>query len=359
MTTTTKRKVMDEGFSDTSVRGGLRDRPESYSGKTGRRDVIRVLTIPISYYGARVQFRNDANKGFFALSHADHDTVLAGDMETAKKQCPLVRHNLKLQRRFAVMILWVSSTQNGRTKTVNQIMPWAFAGEQYTALRNIESTLTPFKLKSGGTKPRNILDVELAIETTDETFQKKNFAAIQAPSTGKRSEVMAMVSEYFTDGLVDADHCPILDEFLEPEGLAELEQSLARAFGSSGDVEGDDVDTEPAAPKGKAKPAVTGGKKPAAAPATTEEADDLDDLLGEGDEGGETEEAAPAPKAAVKPVAAAKPAPKVNTPTAVSKPTAKPAAAAVTKPAAKPVKPAPAPAAADDDEVIDDEVVDE
>lgn len=328
-------------FADESIRGGLSDRPETYKGKTGRRDKVRIVTMPLSFFGARVEFKHDKNKGFFAISHANHADAKAGNMPALKKQCPLYRRGYTVGERFVVLLWWISSIDSkGREVKKDAVLPWVFAGERYSALRNIQAALPP--VASTGQK-RTILSCELLIECTDDNFQKMNITHILPPST-KLAEVRARVSEYFTEeaqATLDPSGCSLLLETVEPEPLANLENSLDRAEGRGRFAEearadefdaGEEADPEedapaPAPAARRAPPARAPAARPAARPVAPEEPEPGEDDAIEED----PDEAAPAP------VRKAAPAP------AARKPAAAPAPAKKAPAPAKKAAPAPSP----------------
>lgn len=290
-------KKIDFGRED--IKGGYLERPDGYSAKRGRTDRIRILTDPVSYFGARV---GDENTGFFAISRADHDDIEAGNFDKCEKDCPLFARGYgpKIKQRFCVLVHHISSTDGkGREKKVDQILPWNFPKQKYEQLHNIAKNL-PLGSKSG--KPLPLRTVELSVSCEDEKFQKIHIAPITDPGrlSCRLSDSWELAKEYFEDDKDPSSECSLVVETVSPEPKQELLASLDRIEKKIAGGGGDEFDDDkPKAKKGKKKPAA----EEADEEEEIEEDEDLEDVEDDAEdeedaEDDETEE--PAPKKAAK-----------------------------------------------------------
>ena len=360
------------GWDDQTITGGMTKRPEHYKAADGRVDRVRLLTPPKAYYTASVNPPEDSSqKGFNAISLADYNDCLAAEkgdaaaLDRCKKACPLWERGFQVVRRFVTLMHWISSKDSrGREVKKDQLLPFAFAGDKYTAFRNIAASL-PINSKTGKPYPLSAFEFDLSVSGADGVkYQKIQITPWTDPKQFKikLSDSKRKVAE---EGLIQGDPaspdffsgtCVLVEEFIQPESRLSLMRSIDRVTGNDGGMEADEFSGQAA----EAKPAAAGKRRvtitrPAEEPAETEELPlDDDDLgleedpateapAGEAEEGDlgelEIEPEAPAPaktKPAAKPAAAPKPATK---PAAAPKPATKP------KPAAKP---APAPEAEED-----------
>lgn len=265
-------------WDDDSVRGGLREKPEKYVAKAGRVDIIRVMTRPVTYYGAQVQFKNDPDKGFFAQSLARIEDIEQENDAACKKACPLFARGYDIKRKFACLIVWVGSVdRKGNVKKAPKPIVMSMGPERYGQLRSIVQSLPP--LSNG--KPRKLHQIELRVECTDDRFQKLTMLPLTAKSqmSSTLDECKELVADLFEpEGDLNGT-CSMLTEFLEPEAKKDLENSLDRAEGRGkfADDTEDDLDTEDDEPKKPAR-----GKKPKPSDdddADADIADDINDIL--------------------------------------------------------------------------------
>lgn len=303
--TKTPSHSRDYDFGDQNVKGGLRTRPEKFTGAQGMKYRIRVMTKPKAYFGASVRSKVDPSKGYFAIANADYDDCYAAifnnDQESLKR-CkaadPLFARGYDVDQRFAVMI-WIISTIDGkgRESEVNQFKPWPFGGERYADFTSKLMTLPDHPKIPGQKLPLN--RVEILAECTDKKYQKFSMNIIPNAASGmktKFADVWEKVKQHFEGDSPDSP-CTIMEEFLEPDSVKETNKSLDRMEGK-GEAVDEDSDLAGATDGGTAAPATTapkagkpaGGAAPkqgkAAEPAKTpdaEAADDLDDLIGADD----------------------------------------------------------------------------
>lgn len=290
----TLKKQVD--WADESVKGGLNTKPETYKGKVGRTDVIRVMTMPLCFYGASVQFKNAEDKGFFAQSLADIEDIENKDMDACKKACPLFKRGIKVSRRWVCLVVHVSKKEGKTAKKVMQPILMSFAAERYGQIRDLFASLPP---KADGSK-RTFRETEIQITCTDNKFQKLSLLPMydksQMQSTLK--ECKELVGDLFTPENDLNGECSLVDEFLEPEPFENLEQSLDRAFGTGQFAGGDDADDLAESDDDEA-PARTKTKASKRSADNNEDegmGDDLDDIL-EGADEDEDDEEEPKPKA--------------------------------------------------------------
>lgn len=248
----TTKNVKQIDFDRDDIKGGYQERPEMYRGKRGRTDRIRVLTPPVSFYGARVEV---ANGGFFCISRADHDLIESGDFKAASKQCPLFEQGYedRIKQRLCVLVHWISSTDGkGRKKRVDQILPWTFDPQKYRALKTIADNLPPGK----DGKSRGLHVYELAVSCEDDNFQKLNFTAITSASMleCKFSESWDLAKEYFDDPEDRRSRCSLVDESTAPESKPDILAALKRASAVAGDEFDEDEEDKPRQKKSGKKP---------------------------------------------------------------------------------------------------------
>lgn len=304
--TKTPSHSRDYDFGDQTVKGGLRTRPEKFTGAQGMKYRIRVMTKPKAYFGASVRMKSNPEKGYFAIANADYDdcvaAILNNDAE-ALKRCraadPLFARGYDVDQRFAVMI-WIESQIDGkgRETSVQQFKPWPFGGERYADFTSKLMTLPEHPKNPGQKLPLN--RVEILAECTDKKYQKFSMNIIPNAASGmktKYAEVWEKVKQHFDGDDPYTSTCSIMDEFLEPDSVKETNKSLDRMEGK-GEAVDEDTDLAGATDGAAPAPATTAPKagKPAggaapkqakAEPAKTpdaEAADDLDDLIG-GDDG--------------------------------------------------------------------------
>lgn len=281
-------------WDDESVRGGLRDKPEKYMAKSGRIDIIRVMTRPVTFYGAQVQYKNDPEKGFFAQSIARIEDIEQENAAACKKSCPLHARGYDIKRKFVCLIVWVGSIdRKGNVKKAPKPIVMSMGPERYGQLRSIQQSLPA--LTNG--KPRKLHQVELRVECTDDRYQKLTMLPLTAKSqmSSTLDECKELVADLFEpEGDLNGT-CSMIADFLEPESKADLERSLDRAEGRGKFADEDDLDTESEddepAPKarGKSKPKPSGDDEDDDALA-----DDIDDIL---DDAEDVDDDEPAPKA--------------------------------------------------------------
>lgn len=283
------KKALRIGFDDNTIKGGLRDKPETYRARAGVVDRVRVMTRPIRFFGARVENKHNPQKSFFALSLADPEDSLAasqGDTKAlarCRESCPLYKHDYKIVERFIMLLYHSRSSARGRVKEVNSAIPWTIDGGKYGNLRTIQAGL-PVNPKTGKPVPlqRIELDITCSNEGGAEVYQKLNIVPIvaRAQHAVPYAESVAAVRDLFADpDDLDSD-CVLVQECLEPESYQSLEQSIQRAQGGSGDdVESDEF----------ASPQATTRRKPQAAGSEAEfdesEQDDFEIDASDDDDG--------------------------------------------------------------------------
>lgn len=315
---TKKANVRRIGFGDDSIKGGLKDRPEKYAAKRGRTDIVRVLTDPVDFFGSNVQFKNQ-DKGFFALSLADPDDIMAGDTKKCAAACPLFKRGYRVDRKFAVLLWWQASKDaKGRETRVEKPIVWAFGKDKYEQLHHIWR-----ELPSRDGKKMTMRQIELAISCTDEGFQRLTITPKIEGQIGTLRAAREAVADLFNPPGDLNGECELIAEFVEPEDKLRLEQSLDRAEGKGRFVDDDlgDPDapaadddggdeSEPVTPR-RAKPGRGDGRassKPRADAAPDDGDDGLDEDLsaaledieaddaGDADNEQEPEEPKPAPR---------------------------------------------------------------
>lgn len=287
------------GWDDESISGSnYSERPDVYKAKQGFVDVVRILTFPVSLIEMNIKGKSS---GFSTPCLADHDDVLEGFLDghdtDAKKRatdkCPALARGYKPQRRFVSLLWHQTRSKNGRTKKVNQAIPFKFTGEKYEQLRTIASSLPP---RANG-KRTPMHGIEIQITCSDGKFQKMNFS-YSPTSSQKWKDIKEEVEELFTDGVFSATgECELVQAICETDQFQQLEESLDRIEGKGNfeNEEGDDSgeweeedfnDDEDDAPKKKKKrtakkPAKKTAKKKRKPVVDDDEdlADELDDAL--------------------------------------------------------------------------------
>lgn len=298
------------GFDDQTITGGIRDKVETYKGAVGRSDLVRIMTVPVMFYGSRIEWKDGSDKGFFAQSLADVEDIDAENWDACKAKCPLFERGYidcppdPKAKRFVVGLYWIKSRKkNGREEKVGKFLPWPFAGERYGTLRSIQDKL-PVNPETG--KKKGLSTIELWVDCSDEKMQKLTFMAVtdRAQMTGTLKEARAAVADYFkTPDDWTPENCLPIEEFLAPESKANLNRSLDRAEGKS--KEGMDDDEGLRTPAAAGKTAKPGAPKPKPAEEDEDDADlerEFKNAMGEdeGDEGDATP-----PPVTTKPKAAA------------------------------------------------------
>lgn len=234
-------KAKRTDFGDETVQTGFREKVDTYKAKPGRRDVGRMVTDPLEFYGAQVKMTG-TEKGFFATSLAEPDDIekaLAGDaaaMKKCKAACPLFERGYEIRKKFVV--LWWWGRRYGRDNKfvkVNQCLPWIFGGDKYGQFRSIRSTLPRQKNAKGEKteKPISFRLVELSIECMDEKFQKCNINAItdDTAKVTQYKELKATAAEYFEKPDDFSSECSLINDAIACETKQKLAMSLDRAEG--------------------------------------------------------------------------------------------------------------------------------
>lgn len=222
-------------FGDTDVRGGFKDRPVKFKMESGRRYRLRIMTIPLAYYGANIQAADGSDRGFFALSLAPYNVAHAavngdaGAMAEAAKLCPLFERGYNLDRRWVVLIHLIGVESRGRVTKLNQVLPWAFGKDKYSKLTEIYNTL---RTSDGRQIP--LSRIELNVLCTEAGFQKVDITPIT--STAQMSctyeQSLAACAGEFNDPTNPNAGSPLLDEFIEPDPRPDLIRSLNRLEGT-------------------------------------------------------------------------------------------------------------------------------
>lgn len=325
---TVKRQI---GWDDDSIKtGGYIERPDKYTPKKGRTDRIRLMTLPIIYFGASV---GGEGNGFYGVSCAKYEdaylAVVEGDeeaLERCKKQCPLFERGYPVKQRFVALIWHISSEARagGKATKVNQFYPYPFAGTVYEQIRDAAKSLP---LNASG-KKTDIRLVELQVTCTDDRYKKVTVIPIVEKRQHQTTwaEAVEAAKDLFTEDsgnpmrLPDGDKCQLIIDTILPESRQSLLASINRVEGKESG--GSEAETDEFATPARR------GKKPAKAEESLEEdAGELndegleepgDDDLGGGEEQVEEEEAPPPRKpvaakggkpVAGKPAAAKRPAP--------------------------------------------------
>lgn len=223
------------GFDDDKVVSNQRtERPDRYKAKAGRQDRVRIMSPLVRCFGATV--KNAATgTGFFMYSCADPEdayaAVVDGDEAAIKRceaQCPLFKKGYPVTERFACLLYHIESTQGGRKKSVNQPLPWVFAGDKYVALRNIQKTL---KVNPRTQKPIPIQSIEILIDCQDDNFQKMTFIPVTEPSQLVMSykDCLAVCAGEFDPSGDPNGTCGLVEDTIAPESKQSMMRSIERA----------------------------------------------------------------------------------------------------------------------------------
>jgi len=275
-------------FTDESVKSqSFNDRPEHFRVKKGRVDRVRILTAPVSYFGANVRFKHE-DKGFFAISIANHDDMVAaynGDtdaLKRCKKQCPLWRSGFTMKRRFCALLYHVSSQdRRGKRRKVGNAYPFAFDEGKFEQIRTIVNNLPT---KKG--KRVSLRAAELLITCEDTGYQKMAFSMTSDKPESSLRDIADEVEEFFDGDKPLTGACSLIEDFIAPDTPLKLQSSLDRAAGKATDEDGDDgfddygdedEDEKPKSSKKRGKKKAAGKKRRRPEP----EDDDDDDDLGE------------------------------------------------------------------------------
>lgn len=248
---------MTLGFDDESIKSSNRnDRPDKYKGKKGRTDRIRFMTDPEKFFGANIKGATEGS-GFFAISVADPEdcqAALTGDpaaIKRCEKVCPLWKRNYPIVEKYAALVFWIAAEQGGKTKRMNQSMPYVYGGDKGVMLRDIQKSL-PVNPKTG--KPVPLQSVELIVNCDDDRFQKLRFLPVtsKAQKLTTYDECKEAVGGDFEDPADLTSRCQVIEDSIAPEPASNLIASIGRAEKGE-DVADDDDDFKPKAGKGKAK----------------------------------------------------------------------------------------------------------
>lgn len=245
-------------FEDQSVRSGFGDRPNTYKAEAGRRDRIRILTMPGLYASVPLTvLKEDEKTGlrkevFFAVpslvnptdpGNEDllYDALVSNDkqsLEKCREICPYFRKGFKVRPRFPVLIHHISSSSTGkRDRKEDKFLVWDIPSTVYSLIRDLIASL-PKSKKTG--KPVDIRLVELDVSCTDTQFQKININTITSASalsyTFAESMEMARESGQFVDDAPEKDsqlepyHVVDLLAVIRPDSEQDAMDTIARAM---------------------------------------------------------------------------------------------------------------------------------
>jgi len=268
-----KKQTEVSGFHDSE---GIRsyERPERFDPDSpGTIYRVRILTHPIKYVGARVENIVDPTKSFWTSSAASLDDMRAGNWEAVDAMCPLFRRGIiphdyrsiadSFIRRISLVMVIAKRSTTGKETRVMQAYPWVFNGPAWRSIHAIAAEL------GDGDDIRNH---ELSVQCTDAKYKKLEIHKLDSTKyISDFDQCIAAARDYFNteEGYQsqDPESCECILASIEPEPMASLEKSIARAFGQDENGDGEMIVSgagKPAPGRASGKPGKGSAIKPKA-----------------------------------------------------------------------------------------------